>query len=135
VRAAVAANVFFLAFFALELSDRLVRQNGRIFYWTTFLFPPALLLFCGLLAARRWAWWIARGAFAFVALWFLGFVAVIPFANLSTEAGPVPWYGRLYMMGVSLAFAGILAGAFWALGRPETRTYFGLVPREEKSAT
>ena len=40
---------------------------------------------------------------------------------------PVPWYGRVYMAGVTLTFAGVLAAAFRALGRPETRRYFGLV--------
>ena len=57
VRAAVAANVLFLAFFALELSDRLIQRDGKLFYWSTFLLPPALALFCGLLAAQPWAWW------------------------------------------------------------------------------
>lgn len=127
VRAAVAANVLFLAFFALELSDRLVRQDGRIIYWSTFLFLPALLLFCGLLTARPWAWWTFRGAAALGTLLFLGFVAVIPFASLRGHGGvPVPWQGRVYMACVSLVFAGVLAGAFWSLGRPETRNYFGL---------
>lgn len=60
VRATVTANVVLLVFFALELSDRVVRQEGRIFYWSTLLFLPAGLLFCGLLAARRWAWWTSR---------------------------------------------------------------------------
>jgi hypothetical protein len=127
VRAAVAANVLFLGFFALEFSDGLVRQGGRIVYWNTFLFPPALLLYYGLLSARRWAWWTGRGLTALSSLWFLGFVAVIPFAELKGEGGPVPWYGRVYMACVSLAFAGILAGAYWSLGRPEARSYFGLV--------
>lgn len=135
VRAAVAANVLFLAFFALEFSDRLVRQDGRIVYWTTFLFPPALLLFCGLLTARPWAWWTFRGAAALGTLWFLGFVAVIPFASLQGHGGvPVPWQGRVYMACVSLVFAGVLAGAFWSLGRPETRNYFRLT-RIERNAT
>jgi hypothetical protein len=134
VRIAVAANVLVLAFFALELSDRLVRQDGKVVYWSTFLFPPALLLFYGVLAGRRWAWWISRGAFALAALWFLGFVAVIPFANLHGEGGPVPWDGRLYMACVSLVFAGILAGAFRALGRLETRIWFGLVRMEGNAA-
>lgn len=124
VRAAVAANALFLAFFALEFSDRLVLQNGDIFYWSTFLFLPALLLFCGLLMARPWAWWTFRGAAALGVLWFLGFVAVIPFAKLQSNGVPVPWQGRIYMVSVSLVFAGVLAGAFWSLGRPETRNYF-----------
>jgi hypothetical protein len=126
VRAAVAANVLFLAFFALEFSDGLVRQGGRVVYWNTFLFLPALLLFYGLVSARRWAWWTSRGLAAVAALWFLGFVAVIPFADLRGEGGPVPWYGRVYMVCVSLVFAGVAAGAYWSLGRPEARGYFGL---------
>lgn len=127
VRVAVAVNILILGFLALELSDRLVRQDGRINYWTTFLLPPALLLFGGLVAARPWAWWTYRGATALAVLWFLGLVAVIPFGDLHGPGGPVPWYGRAYMIGVSLAFAGILAAAFWSLGRPETRGYFGLL--------
>ncbi|HZT78805.1 MAG TPA: hypothetical protein VFA26_01175, partial [Gemmataceae bacterium] len=45
-----------------------------------------------------------------------------------------PWHGRVYMACVSLAFAGILAGAYWSLGRPEARGYFGLVRREGTAA-
>jgi hypothetical protein len=130
VRAAMAANAVFLAFFALELSDRLVRQDGRIFYWSTFLFVPAGLLFCGLLAAQRWAWWTCRSAFALGTLWFLGFLAVIPFAHLQTGGVSVPWYGRLYMAGVTLAFASILGCAYWSLGKLEARRYFGLIRSE-----
>jgi hypothetical protein len=127
VRAAVAADILFLAFCALELSDRLVRQEGRVFYWTTLLFLPALLLFYGLLSARGWAWWTTRGLAAASCLWFLAFVAVIPFAELRGEEGPVPWYGRVYMACVSLAFAGVVAGAYRSLGGPEARRYFGVV--------
>jgi len=134
VRAAVAATVLFLSFFALEFSDGLVRQEGRIFYWTTVLFPPVLLLFGGLLAARRWAWWTFRGAAALGTLWFLGFVVMIPFAHLQAEGVPAPWSARVYMICVSLAFASILAGAYWSLGRPETRTYFGLERTDGNSA-
>lgn len=124
VRAAVAANALFLAFFALEFSDRLVLQNGDIFYWSTLLFLPALILFCGLLTARLWAWWTFRGVAALGVLWFLGFVVVIPFAKLQSNGVAVPWQGRVYMVCVSLVFAGVLAGAFWSLGRAETRAYF-----------
>jgi hypothetical protein len=126
VRSAVAANVLFLAFFALELSDRLVRQDGRIVYWSTFLFLPALLLFYGLLTARPLAWWAFRGVAALGVVWFLGFVAIIPFVSLQREGVPVPWQGRVYMACVSALFAAILAGAFWSLGRAETRNYFHL---------
>src|SRR5438128_1748306 len=61
-------------------------------------------------------------------LWFLAFVAVIPFADLRGAQGPVPWWGRLYMVGVSLVLAGILASGFWSLGQRTARAYFGLVP-------
>lgn len=133
VRSAVAANVLFLAFFALEFSDRMVRQDGRIVYWSTFLFLPALLLFYGLLTARSLAWWTFRGVAALGVVWFLVFVAVIPFVNLQRDGVPVPWQGRLYMACVSVVFAGILAGAFWSLGRPDTRNYFRLAGIERKA--
>jgi hypothetical protein len=126
VRTAVAANIIFLGFFALESSDRVVRQGGNIVYWSTYLFLPALLLFYGLLTARPWAWWLFRGVAALGTLWFLAFVAMSPFAHLQSHGVPVPWYGRIYVAGVSLVFAGTLAGAFWSLGRPETRSYFRL---------
>jgi hypothetical protein len=130
VRAAVAANALFLAFCALEFSDGLVRQGGRMVYWNTFLFPLALWLYYGLLSGRWWAWWTCRGLAALASLWFLGFVALIPFADLRGEGGPVPWYGRIYMACVSLVFAGVAAGAYWSLGRPEARSYFGLTRQE-----
>jgi hypothetical protein len=126
-RAAVMANALILAFLALELSDRSVRQEGKMFYWTTFLLPPALLLFGGLLAARPWSWRVARGAAALGVLWFLGFLAVVPFVPLQADGVPAPWYGRVYVAAVTLAFAGVFAGAFRALSRPETRRYFGVV--------
>jgi xanthine/uracil/vitamin C permease (AzgA family) len=133
VRSAVAANVLFLAFFALEFSDRLVRQDGKIVYWSTFLFLPALLLFCGLLTARPLAWWTFRGVAALGIVWFLGFVAIIPFVNLQRQGVSVPWQGRVYMASVSVVFAGILAGAFWSLGRAETRNYFRLAGIERNA--
>ncbi|MBA4019399.1 MAG: hypothetical protein C0483_19710 [Pirellula sp.] len=130
VRMAIAANVLFLAFFALELSDRLIERNGKLFYWSTFLLPPALALFYGLLTARPWAWRTSRGAAALGVVWFLGFLVLIPFAHLETEGVPVPWQGRLYMSAVTLTFAAVLAAAYRALGRPETRSYFGEMHRQ-----
>lgn len=135
VRIAVAANSLFLAFLALELSDRLVRQDGKVFYWTTLLLPPALLLFWGLLAARRWAWHTFRGAAVFAVLWFLGFTVLIPFISLQADGVPVPWYGRVYMAGVSLALAAVFASAYWSLGRTDTRQYFDLTGGEAMEAT
>jgi hypothetical protein len=134
VRAAVLANLVLLGFCALELSDRLVRQEGRILYWTTFLFPLALVTFYGLVSARRWAWWLCRVGTALATLWFLAWVALIPFADVRSEGGPVPWYGRAFMIGLSLTFAGVAAGAFFSLGQPAARTYFGLRQRQESAA-
>jgi hypothetical protein len=64
-------------------------------------------------------------------LWFLVWMVLIPFGDIRTEGGPVPWYGRVYMIGVSLVFAAILAGAYRSLGRPEARNYFRL-PRSRE---
>ena len=127
VRAALAANAVILAFLAFELSDRLIRQDGKVFYWTTFALPPALLIFCGLVAGQSWAWRTSRGTAALGVLWFLGFLPLIPFAPLQTDGVPVPWYGRIYVAAVCLAFAGVLAAAFWSLGQPQTRDYFGFI--------
>ena len=35
VRMAITVNVLFLSFCSLEFSDGLVRQDGRLLYWTT----------------------------------------------------------------------------------------------------
>ena len=126
VRAVMAANILFLAFCALELSDGLLFRGGRVLYWTTYLFVPAMVLLYGQALAQAWAWWVARVLTALSALWFLAFIALIPFANLRSDGVPVPWYGRLYMAGVSLVFAGIAAYAFRSLGQAEARRYFGL---------
>lgn len=125
VRAAVTANVLFLTFVALEFGDGLVRRGGRIGYWTSFLCLPALLVLYGQVSAQRWAWWVARAVTAMFALWFVGFIAVIPFINLRSGSEAVPWYGRVYMAGISLLFASISAYAFVSLGRAEARRYFG----------
>ncbi len=124
VRAAMAANLLFLAFCALETSDGLVYHNGRIIYWSTFLFVPALAVLYGHALAQRWAWWITRVLAAASALWFLAFILIIPFANLRGASGPTPWYGRLYMIAVSLVFASIAAYAFHSLGHSDARRYF-----------
>jgi hypothetical protein len=126
VRMAVTGIAILAAFFALELCDRLVRQDGRIFYWSTFLLPPVLLLYAGLLARQRWAWWISRAFTGLAMLWFGGFMAIVPFAHLETDGVPAPWYGRVYVAAVSLAFAAIFALAWRSLARPETRAYFGI---------
>ena len=128
VRAAVAANILFVAFFCLELSDRLVQRDGNLMYWTTFLLPLGLVLLWGLLTKKPWAWWTFRGVAGLGVVWFLGFLLMIPFAQLQSEGVPTPWYGRLYMAGVTLVFAGVLASAFWNLGLAETRSYFGVEP-------
>ncbi len=125
VRATVMATIVFLAFCALEFSDGLLRQDGRIFYWTSVLFLPALGLLYGLVSAQHWAWWVARVTAALAVLWFSFFIVLIPFANLRTDGVPVPWQGRLYMVGVTVLFASIAASAFRSLGRPDAKKYFG----------
>src|SRR5262249_51374932 len=97
----------------------------------TFLLVPALATYFGLVAGRRWAWQIVRGAAGLGVLWFVTFTVLIPFVHLQADGVPTPWYGRVYMMGVSLAVAGVMAGAFRALGRPEARRHFGLPGRAE----
>jgi hypothetical protein len=125
-RAAIAAASLFLSLFALEISDGLTRRSGAIHMISASLFVPTAVVLCGLTTGRRWAWRIARAVAACFTLWFLGFAAVIPFADLKGAEGPVPWWGRLYMIAVSLALASVLIAAFRALGRPQTRQYFGV---------
>lgn len=127
VRAALLVNLLLLMFLALELSDRTVRQEGKLFYWTTFLLPPALLLFVGLVAGRRWAWWAARGLAACGTLWFVGFLAIVPFAPLQANGVPAPWYGRVYVATLTVFFAAIFATWFRTLGSSEARKHFGLL--------
>jgi hypothetical protein len=126
-RAVVLANMFFLAFCALETTDGLLRQEGRLFYWTSVLFVPALLVQGGLISARPWAWWLARGVTVLFVLWFAVFSVLIPFVDLRGSDGPVPWWGRLYMIAVSLLFASIAGCVLFALGRTETRAWFGVL--------
>jgi len=128
VRAAIAGNGLLVAFCVLEFSDGLLRQNGRVFYWTSVLFLPALALFYGQLMAQRWAWWAARILTAIITLGFAAFLLVIPYAPLRGNAGPVPWWGRIYVAGVTLAFVSISAYAFRSLGRTEARSYYGMRP-------
>ena len=129
VRAAMIGNALFLSFCALELSDGLIRQGGRIFYWTSILFLPALVVLYGQVLARRWAWWTARVATGLLTVWFVGFLLIIPFAHLKGDGGAIPWWGRIYVTGVTLAFASVSAYAFRSLGRTECREYYGLAHR------
>ncbi len=133
VRAVIAANVFFLAFCALETSDGLLRQGGRIFYWTSLLFIPALVVLYGQVLAHCWAWWVARTLTAMSTFWFVGFIALIPFVEVRGSGGAaVPWWGRVYMAAVTLVFAGVSAYAFHALGRGDARRFFSLAAYEKQ---
>lgn len=126
VRAVIMGNVLFVAFCSLEFSDGLLRQGGRIVYWTSILFLPAVAVFYGQVLARRWAWWVARVATGLLTLWFIGFLLIIPFAPLKGNGGAIPWWGRIYVTAVTLAFTGVSAYAFRSLGRIESRKYYGL---------
>jgi len=130
-RLVVTANVLFLAFFSLEFSDLMVRQERKIIYWTNFLFPPGLILFWGLVTTRRWAWWMSRIIAVLGVIWFLGFSLLIPFGNIRRDGVPATWDQRAFMILLSLGFASVLICALWSIGRPETRRYFGLIPRQE----
>lgn len=124
VRATVMATILFLAFCMLEFSDGLLRQGGRIFYWTSVLFLPALVLLYGLVSAHRWAWWVTRVAAALAVLWFVAFMVLIPFIDLRADGVSTPLRGRLYMEAVTLVFAGISFYVFRCLGRAEAKNYF-----------
>lgn len=124
VRATVMAAILFLAFCMLEFSDGLLRQDGRIFYWTSVLFLPALALLYGLVSAHRWAWWVTRVAAALAVLWSVAFMVIIPFADLRANGVSTPWWGRLYMEAVTLVFAGISFYVFRCLSRAEAKNYF-----------
>lgn len=126
VRAAITANGLLLAFCALEQSDGLVRSGGRVFYWTTVLFLPALVLFYGQVLAQRWAWWVARGMTALATLWFAGFLLMIPFVQMRGKDEAIPWWGRIYAAGVTLIFASVSAFAFRSLGHAEARAFYGM---------
>jgi hypothetical protein len=124
VRAAIMGNILMLSFFVLEFSDGLIRQDGRVFYWTSVLFLPALVLLYGLVRAQRWAWWVARVAVAALALWFAVFLVAVPFVDLRRDGVPVPWWGRVYMMTFTLLLGGAMVYVFRALGSRDARAYF-----------
>jgi hypothetical protein len=128
VRIAIVGVAAFLCFCALETSDGLVRQQGRVFYWTSVLFLPALALLYGLVLIRPWAWRIARLVTAGFATWFVAVAAFIPFADVQTHGVPVPPWGRVWMIGVSLAFAASAGNVFRALGHTDSRARFGVGP-------
>lgn len=134
VRMAITGNVLFLAFCALEFSDGLVRQGGRVFYWTSVLFVPALLLLAGLTLAHRWAWWLARGVTMSFTLGFIVLAVVIPFSDVRSEGVPVPPWGRVWMITVTLAFVCAAFFAFRALGHVQSRFYFRVSHQPEPSA-
>jgi hypothetical protein len=75
-----------------------------------------------------------RAVTAAFTLWFAGFLGLIPFADLRGNDGPVPWWGRLYVAGLTAVFASISAYVFLALGRAEARNYFGTARRAEADA-
>jgi hypothetical protein len=125
VRATTVATILFVAFCVLEFSDGLLRQQERIFYWTSVLFCRALLLLYGLVAAHRWAWWITRIAAALAMLGFVLFMWGSSLLRTCEQGGiPAPWWARLYMETVTLVFAGISFCVFHSLGRAEAKRYF-----------
>lgn len=130
-RLILTANILFLAFFSLECSDLLVRQNGKVLYWTNGLFLPAIILFWGLLRTQSWAWWMSRIISGLGVLWFLGFAMLIPFGDIRRNGVPAPFEARLTMICASLGFAAVLMCAFFAIGHPATRSYFHAFRRDD----
>ncbi|HZV36300.1 MAG TPA: hypothetical protein VFB72_17115 [Verrucomicrobiae bacterium] len=126
VRMALLGNGLFVVFCVLEFSDGFLRQNGRVFYWTSILFVPALLLFYGQVLAHRWAWWGARVITVIFSIWFAGVLVMIPFAHLRGNGGPAPWWGKIYAECMTLAFIAGSAGVFRSLGGPEARKFYGI---------
>ena len=126
-RAVLVANGLFVAFCALEFSDGLILRGGRVFYWTSVLFLPALVLFYGQVLAQRWAWWAARIVTALATVWFVGFLMIIPFVHLhggNLRGGDGG--GRIWAASLTLLFASVSAHAFRSLGREETRRFYGI---------
>lgn len=134
VRAILLANGLFVAFCAMELCDRLVREDGRIGYWTTVAFLPALGVFYGQLSGQKWAWWTARVVVAIFTIWFLVILCIIPFGHLYGPAGKIPWWGRIYACTVTLVFASISAYVFRLLGRRESRDFYSAVKNIRSSS-
>lgn len=125
VRVAIAGNGLFAAFCALEFSDGFLRQNGRVFYWTSILFLPVLALFYGQVFGQRWAWWGARIVTAIFSVWFAGFLMMIPFAHLRGNGGAAPWWGKIYAECVTLLFVSSSVWVFRSLGCAEARKFYG----------
>lgn len=117
VAIAAAVLILFLALFALEVSDSWVADGSLA--RSAFFFPPTVVLFCGLLTRRLWAWWSIRVLTLLGTMWFAFWVVV----------SAVGWFGgeamlRVWIGGVSLWLGGSLVVCFQMLGRPAARGYF-----------
>ncbi len=123
VLGAVLVNALFLALFALEISDTVARRGG-IVAKSWFFFPPALILFWGLVAGRRWAWHLVRwGSLGFALLYF-GVSIVACVLQPMDQQGPL-W---IWIASVGVVLGSLLLiGGFYALGLPSARRHFGVV--------
>jgi hypothetical protein len=129
VLGAIVVNALFLGLFALEISTGVAREGGVVAR-SLFLFPPALVLFWGLLTGRRWAWRVARwGSLGFALLYF-GVSILVCVLRPSDQHGPV-WVW-IASVGVVLGML-LLVGGFHALGRPSARRHFGVMPAATES--
>lgn len=124
VRMTNTATILFLSFCSLEFSDGITRQDGRVFYWTSVLFLPFLVLLFGVITEKKWAWWIARGSSLLLALGFIVMIGAIPFGDLQKDGVPIGPLGRLWMVGVTSVFLSVTIAVFLALGRKDTIHYF-----------
>jgi hypothetical protein len=125
VLGAALVNALFLGLLALEVSDGVSRRGAIAL--SLFFFPPALVLFWGLVAGRRWAWRVVRWGSLLFALLYLGVSAVVCVTRPTDPHGPL-W---VWIAAVGVALGGLLlVGGFYALGRPTARRHFGMAPAE-----
>ena len=120
VTGALVLNAVFLALFALEISTGLTRERG-VLAKSLFFFPPALAIFLGLCAARRWAWQLARALSLLGSMFFFAVAVMVCIYQPIDDRGPV-W---IWIALVSVSLGSLLfAGGFHALGRPSAARYF-----------
>jgi hypothetical protein len=108
--------VLFLSLFMLEITDSIVFHHAVA--RSAFCFPPAAVLLWGILARRRWAWYVARGLTLVGALIF---AATDVLALTTPHIKPRDLHG---IVTISLLLCLILIATFVALGRENTRMHY-----------
>lgn len=125
----LAAAILFMALFALEISDGLIRKNGTIAK-SLFVFPLVLALFWGMLTHRRWALWFARLMAILGSLWFYGWGIAAAVIRPTDSYGPV-W---IWILTVSAILGSVTLAAYFALGRSAVKRHYAMVCPKCQSA-